>query len=69
MISTQDIEPGPITWLKSRRSSAQGNNCVEIAGLGPTIAIRDSKNPDGPKLTLPRTQWAALVHAIKDDQR
>lgn len=52
-------------WRKSSRSSAQGGDCVEIAGLGPTIAIRDSKNPDGPKLILDAASWRAFGRQIK----
>ncbi|MFI6741244.1 DUF397 domain-containing protein [Nonomuraea sp. NPDC050451] len=34
------------------------------AGLGPLIAIRDSKNPDGPKLYFTRSEFAAFRYAI-----
>ncbi|WP_431924935.1 DUF397 domain-containing protein [Nonomuraea jabiensis] len=34
------------------------------AGLGPLVAIRDSKNPDGPKLYFTRSEFAAFCHAI-----
>ncbi|SEG91163.1 protein of unknown function [Thermomonospora echinospora] len=52
-------------WRKSSHSG-NGGNCVEIADLSTGIAIRDSKNPDGPRIVLPLTQWTALVHTIKD---
>lgn len=52
------------TWRKSTRSSAN-NECVEIAALGRTIAVRDSKHPNGPKLLLARRDWAAFVRGIK----
>ncbi|MEV5531569.1 DUF397 domain-containing protein [Streptomyces prunicolor] len=44
------------TWLKSSYSNDSGGNCVEIANLIRThtrIAVRDSKLPHGPALTLP----------------
>ncbi|WP_436839181.1 DUF397 domain-containing protein [Nonomuraea angiospora] len=34
------------------------------AGLGPLIAIRDSKNPDGPRLYFTRSEFAAFRYAI-----
>jgi Domain of unknown function (DUF397) len=52
------------TWRKSTHSGG-GNECVEIAGLGPTIAIRDSKNPHGPTLTLTLADWRALAADVK----
>lgn len=51
-------------WRKSSRSGGTGtnDNCVEIALTGPTIAIRDSKNPTAGFLTLPAAAFAALRH-------
>jgi hypothetical protein len=52
-------------WRKSSFSGA-AQNCVEVAGNLPGIvAIRDSKNPDGPALVVSRTRWDAFVAAIK----
>jgi hypothetical protein len=34
-------------WRKSTHSSSQGDDCVELVGLGATVAVRDSKDPDG----------------------
>ncbi|MER6185961.1 DUF397 domain-containing protein [Streptomyces sp. NPDC001652] len=41
-------------WRKSSYSGDQGGECVEIAAAPATIAIaiRDSKNPTGPILTI-----------------
>ncbi|MER5433375.1 DUF397 domain-containing protein [Streptomyces sp. NPDC002588] len=39
-------------WRKSSYSGDQGGECVEIAEAPKTIAIRDSKNPTGPILTV-----------------
>ncbi|MEV6945910.1 DUF397 domain-containing protein [Streptomyces sp. NPDC051172] len=40
-------------WRKSSYSGDQGGNCLEVAeSPHSTIAIRDSKNPAGPVLTL-----------------
>ncbi|MEU9914829.1 DUF397 domain-containing protein [Streptomyces sp. NPDC051001] len=43
---------GQLAWRKSTHSGDQGGSCVEIAAAPPTIAIRDSKNPTGPILTI-----------------
>lgn len=53
-------------WKKSRRSNGNGgNNCVEVAHLGTSVAIRDSKNPDGPALIFSPTSWAEFLNGAK----
>lgn len=50
-----------MNWRKS--SFSQGNtnsDCVEIAKTPAVTAVRDSKNPEGGKLTLPDSAWRAL---------
>jgi len=49
-----------MTWRKSSHSTDQAN-CVEVRRLGPAVAVRDSKNPDGPVLVFPRVDWRALA--------
>ncbi|AZP17401.1 DUF397 domain-containing protein [Streptomyces aquilus] len=39
-------------WRKSSYSGDQGGNCVEVSDTPALIAIRDSKNPAGPILTI-----------------
>ncbi|TDB87122.1 DUF397 domain-containing protein [Actinomadura sp. KC216] len=53
-------------WRKSSRSNTSGSACVEIADLAGNIGVRDSKDPDGPKLTLAPTTWHTLTHQIKN---
>jgi hypothetical protein len=50
-------------WCKSRRSHQQGE-CVEVAGLSDVVAVRDSKNPDGPKLVFGAVEWRAFVRSV-----
>ncbi|MBT2422656.1 DUF397 domain-containing protein [Streptomyces sp. ISL-22] len=53
---------GTLAWRKSSRSGDQGGDCVEIAETPhTTIAIRDSKNPAGPILTLAPAAFNAFV--------
>lgn len=53
------------TWRKSSRSSPNGGNCVEVADLPSGVGVRDSKDPDGPKLVVSRDEFAMLVAALK----
>ncbi|PRY19283.1 DUF397 domain-containing protein [Pseudosporangium ferrugineum] len=53
-------------WHKSSRSSGNGGNCVEVAdNLPDIVAVRDSKNPNGPVLTFDRATWRAFIEDIK----
>jgi Domain of unknown function (DUF397) len=52
-------------WRNSSRSGAN-NNCVEVAANLPrTVAVRDSKDPDGPALIFARAQWDAFTAGVK----
>ena len=45
-------------WRKSSHSGSSGGDCVEIMmRASAEIAVRDSKDPDGPTLTFGRTPW------------
>jgi uncharacterized protein DUF397 len=56
-----------MNWIKSSYSSAQGN-CVEVSPVREGIAVRDSKNPDGPVLRFSADAWQAFVSNIKAGQ-
>ncbi|MDQ3404754.1 MAG: DUF397 domain-containing protein [Actinomycetota bacterium] len=49
-------------WGKSSFSNT-GNGCVEIART--LTAVRDSKNPDGPRLAVDTYQLVAAVRSGK----
>ena len=51
-------------WRKSSYSSDQGQ-CVEVAEIPGRVAIRDSKNPDGPVLLLSPAAFGDFVSALK----
>jgi hypothetical protein len=53
-------------WRKSSHSQGGGQGeCVEISTNTTAPLIRDSKDPDGPRLTLAPGALAALVRQIK----
>lgn len=50
-------------WRKSSYS-ADTANCVEVAGDGGQVLVRDSKDP-GPELAFDRSTFAAFVRAVR----
>jgi hypothetical protein len=55
-------------WRKSSYSGS-GNNCVEVAARHPgQIAVRDSKDPQGPKLVFTPAEWKAFTSRTKDGE-
>lgn len=55
-------------WRKSRYSGAVGN-CVEFASLSSgEVALRNSRDPDGPALIYTRAEVAAFVAGAKNGE-
>ncbi|WP_369390110.1 DUF397 domain-containing protein [Streptomyces sp. CG1] len=52
-------------WRKSHYSTA-GDDCLEVADAHPALVpVRDSKNPEGPKLFFSPVTWAAFTASLK----
>jgi hypothetical protein len=54
------------TWRKSSHSGANG--CVEVARRSDGIAVRDSKDPDGPVLVFTDHEWRAFLAGVRDGE-
>jgi hypothetical protein len=60
----READASQVRWHKSSHSSANGQ-CVEVAPVGGAIAVRDSKDPAGPRLIFTCQAWAAFVEGVK----
>lgn len=57
-----------IEWRKSSRSGGGGGtsgDCVELGVVGGGVAVRDSKDPEGPRIAVTRGEFAVLVRRVK----
>jgi hypothetical protein len=64
-----DVDLSQAIWRKSTFSNGNGGDCVEIAtNLPGIIAMRDSKDPDGPRLVFTPAEWAAFVAGVRDGE-
>ncbi|MEV4180383.1 DUF397 domain-containing protein [Streptosporangium canum] len=53
-------------WRKSSLSGDNGGQCVEVASnLPDVVAVRDSKDPEGPKLLFTPAEWRTFVGGVK----
>lgn len=59
------VDLSQVTWRKSSYSNGSGGNCTEVAQVGADVAIRDSKDPDGPALVVDRRAWQTFVDGLK----
>ena len=59
-------------WRKSSYSGNSGGACVEVTATRDTSAVlylmRDSKDPDGPKLAFTGAEWDAFLRGVKDGE-
>lgn len=56
-----------LTWLKARSSTVNGH-CIEIASTAGNIAIRDSKDPDGPILVYTPSEFRAFLDGVRNGE-
>jgi len=52
-----------VGWRTSSYSGGSGN-CVEVAPTPDAVLVRDSKDPYGPVLAVPRTAWRAFLTTL-----
>jgi hypothetical protein len=63
-MAQQRFAGADLRWRKARRSQANGA-CVEVAPLNGMVAVRDSKDPAGPRLLYTTAEFAAFLDGAK----
>ena len=64
-----EARPWRVAWRRASYRSSNGGGCVEVASdPGTTVAVRDSKDPDGPRLAFTAGDWRAFLRQVKDRQ-
>ena len=60
------VDPATAKWRKSSHSGSNG--CIEVAGSGDQVAVRDSKDPSGPVLVFTPHEWRAFLDGVRDGE-
>jgi hypothetical protein len=50
-------------WQKSSHSNLSG--CVEVAVVGTQVAVRNSRDPEGPVLEFTTDEWEAFLDGAR----
>ena len=59
---------GAVAWRKSRASNPSGD-CIEVAPLASgAVAVRNSRDPQGPALVYTRAEIDAFIKGAKDGE-
>lgn len=53
-------------WTKS--SYCGSGQCVEVANTGDLLAVRDSKDPDGPVLSFGHGAWRSFLADLSSER-
>lgn len=61
-----EVDLSRADWRKSSFSNGNGGNCVEVArNLPGIVAVRDSKDRNGPALIFTAAEWQAFVSGVR----
>lgn len=65
MATVSDAERVGLAWQKASVSTSYGA-CVELAAVVGGVAMRDSKDPDGPILLYARAEFRAFLDGARN---
>jgi hypothetical protein len=59
------VDLSRIEWRKASYSANGRGQCVEVGAISRGALVRDSKDPDGPKLAFTVAEWKAFTRRVK----
>ena len=60
------VQDGTGPWIKSSFSGPTGGNCVQVAFLSDgEVAVRNSRQPDGPALVFTGAEWDVFLRGAR----
>jgi hypothetical protein len=64
--SSKVMDNSHLTWRKSTHSGGNGGECIEVAAAGDAlVAVRDSKDPNGPRLFISSPIWQTFAQRVR----
>jgi Domain of unknown function (DUF397) len=66
-VTLSEAERQGLAWLKAQCSTGTGQ-CIEIASAAGKVAIRDSKDPDGPILVYTPREFSAFLEGARNGE-
>jgi len=60
--------PAVPRWRRSSYCTGSDSTCVDVAVTPADVAVRDSKDPDGPVLLFTPREWRAFLLAARDGE-
>ena len=52
-------------WRVSSYSGSGGGQCTQVAAVPGAVLVRDSKDPDGPRLVFGPRAWREFANQVK----
>ena len=66
LVHVAEMSQRPYIAVQVAPAGNGGGNCVEVTtSLPGVVAIRDSKNPDGPVLIISRDEWSRFTASLR----
>ncbi|MEO3872443.1 DUF397 domain-containing protein [Nonomuraea sp. B12E4] len=66
-LESNDVDLSHAQWRTSSLSGTNGQ-CVAVAFVDGHVAVRHSKEPDGPKIIFTEAEWLAFTGGVRQGE-